>query len=163
NNRRWLYAASGAALGLAAIVRAFYLYPALVCSGVLAALALSRRVGWDRFACLAAACLLPIVLQYTVTYSRTGSWSFIDPARVEGGKVEQFQNAWSGYDTVFEVKGLAKYYSAADCFPGSDVMSDAIEKHDVRALGCLLLRRQQFYLGSFVPDGATYLSKAEER
>lgn len=161
--RTWYYGAGGAALGLAAIVRSFYLYPAFIALFGLAGFALVGRVGRARAALFIGTCLLPIAVQYGITHSRTGTWTFIDPGRTALAEKEHFDNNLYGYDTVITQPGWHVEYAAPECFSGADVMSDALRKGDARAIGCLWARRQWFYLGSFVPGGRAYLSSAGER
>lgn len=161
--RSWYYAASGLALGLAAITRAFYLYPAIAGLVAVAALAAFGRIRRSAAGLAAGMFLLPVALQYGMTHAHTGRWGFIDPAQEAAAEQEHFGNALYGYDTVLTVDSFHEDYEARECFSGKDVMSDAIRKRDVSALACLWAHRQWFYLGSYVPDGRTYLTDAGER
>lgn len=158
---RWRYVVAGGALGLSTIVRAFYLYPALVAAGSLVLLALFDRRARLSTALFCLALAAPILLQVGATHANVNAWSFIDPASTAAGERLHFETDAYGYDTLLPARGY--YYSAPECFRDSSTMGDAFRKHAWRDAACLVLRRQWFYFGSYVSAGGTYLARASDR
>lgn len=65
--KRWLYAVAGGALGLAVIVRAFYLYPALIAAACVVLLAFVGKHSRLSAAAYCLALAAPILLQFSAT------------------------------------------------------------------------------------------------
>lgn len=159
--RRPLYAASGLALGLSAMIRAFYLYPALACASVALPILAFRRSSRVEALLFASAFALPILLQLSATHHFTGHWAFIDPAATAYGEELHFRTVTYGYDTVLPMRGVR--YDALQCFRTSQGMLDAIAKHAWSEVRCLVGYREWFYFGSYTPWGRVYLTDTSER
>jgi hypothetical protein len=157
----WLSAAAGGALGLSVLIRAFYLYPALLTAGCVVVLTFFDKKARPSTASFCAALAAPILLQLCATHANTGAWSFIDPASVAAGEKLHFETDAYGYDTLLPLRGY--YYSAPECFRHSSTMGDAIRKHEWGDAACLVGRREWFYFGSYVSGGKTYLTRAQDR
>lgn len=159
--KRPLYAAAGLALGLCAMIRAFYLYPALACASVALALLAWRRNTRVEALLFASGFLFPILLQMTATHHFTGAWAFIDPTATAYGEDLHFRTVTYGYDTVLPMRGVR--YDAPECFRTAEGMLDAVAKHAWSEVSCLVAYREWFYFGSYTPWGRVYLTDTSER
>ena len=155
---------AGVALGLATITRAFYLYPALLAAGGWLLVAVVRRQRRLAALLFLLGAMAPAVGQVALTHSRVGVWSFIDPGKTEWAKRLHFKSRFSGYDTVLlPAPPHPVRQDAGSCFSRSSDVLDAIEKRDLTAVACVMLRRQYFHFGSYSRWGAIYLTSATER
>jgi hypothetical protein len=159
---------AGLALGGAVSLRAFYLYPALAAAVALVGLSFWPRQAMARAPAAAAAftavLLAPILLQAGATHARTGRWAFLDPEIAEIHTQIHFKTTAYGYDTI--ASGPATHglpYEAPECFRRGEVFQKALNTGHLRAVACLLARRQYFYFGSFAGAGRVYLGTPGER
>ena len=157
----WLHALAGGALGLAVIVRSFYLYPALIAAACVVLLALANKQSRLPAALYCVALAGPILAQFSATHARVHSWSFIDPGTAASAEKLHFQTDAYGYDTLMPAKGY--YYRSRQCFGNVSNMEEAIREHAWGDALCLIKEREWFYFGSYVSAGRTYLSRPEER
>jgi hypothetical protein len=156
-----LYVASGAALGMGVITRAFYLYPALANVALVCLLTARKKPARALGLRFAIAFAAPIALQFYVTHAFTHDWSFIDRASTKAGEQLHFETITYGYDTLLPARGYR--YDAAECFHESATMADAFRRHEWGEALCLVARRQWFYFGSYTTTGKVYLTDAAER
>jgi hypothetical protein len=137
-------AAAGLLLGLAASIRAFYLYPLLGC---LAAYFLLWAVDRSRrpVELLLLLALLPVAMQFAVVFERSGRLTYIDPEQQRKWADFHLRDSAAGYDTLLPVEA---FRWPSHCSEDDAGFLDAWERADA-ALGlCLLQRRLTFYFGS---------------
>ena len=152
----WL-AAAGLALGLAAWMRAFYLYPLLL--AVTAACLAGLLIRGERSRCLLLlVCLLPIAFQFYSTHQQRQSWSFLDQDSTNWWTEGHLVNNFRSYDTLLP-KSFA--YDIGYCGHTYQSPQMALQQKQVMGLLCFMAERSQFYLGTYAP--ATYLLNAHER
>jgi hypothetical protein len=159
--RPWVYAAAGASLGLSAMIRAFFLYPSLVCAGVALVAALWRKeTRWGALLFLSAFAF-PVLFQMFFTNKFTHHWAFIDPGLTQYGEALHFETITYGYDTLQPDQGFQ--YDAPQCFEQARSVADAVRKHAWGEALCVVKYRQWFYFGSYTSWGEVYLTEAKER
>ncbi len=147
------YAGIGLLLGLAAWVRAFYLYPVLgwlAAVGLLWALDRARR---PRELWLLLA-LLPIGLQYAATWRHTGGLAYISPSEQAKWSELHLRDGSAGYDTL--LRPVEAFRWPSPCSADNRGPRQALEALDLPLLACIALSRFDFYFGSYAP--ATYLT-----
>jgi hypothetical protein len=154
------YLAIGISLGICLSLRAFFLYPALLAVASLLLVSASdlprllRRL-------VTLVIFIPITLQFWATYTHTSKLAFIDPKTEAWGRKVHFESTLAGYDTFLQQP--VKSWDAKECFRNSRNFRDALDKRDLSAASCLLLRRQEFYFGTYTHGGKVYLSSPADR
>lgn len=149
-HRFLLSAIAGGAFGLAAWMRAFYLYPLL---GMLLLAAgfvwtMPRRY-WTLLGLLVA--LIPTAYQYTETYRRLGYFSFISKEETEKWRDIHLNDPSAGYDTLLPIYG---HRWPAPCNTQFGPY-ESIRRGYLSDAACLYAGKLNFYLGSYAPD--TYI------
>jgi hypothetical protein len=157
--RPWLVVLAAPFLSGALLMRAFYLYPALLAGAALVGLCLRRRQ-WLAGACLAVLLAAPVLTQMWLTHRMTGAWSFVAPS--EAARVRRYflSSPAMGYDTL--VPPVGHPYPARPPAP-PDGLLGARQRGEVIPAGWLLAQRVYFYLGSYTAFNAVYLTSAADR
>ena len=158
----WLYAISGLSLGLAAFIRAFYLYPVLLTAlCIMIAFVYYKfqpRIGVVFFIAMLG---IPILYQFQSTYRHTGQWSYLNEAATAPETEIHFTRPQYGYDTV----SMAPYpYDASNCFKEPGGLKGAVQNKDLYGILCIFVKRQTFYFESHAfPFNQVYLLSPNER
>jgi len=160
-NKSWLFVASGFAIGVSATIRAFYLYPGLICGIVVALICALRRATWLGGALFLLALSVPLSFQVAFTHAFTGSWSFLDPSSVGAAFQDQLTDTAYGKDTILPSRVFT--YDASECFARARGLADSVRKHAWGEAACFVGYKQWFYFGSFTPGGRVYLHDPSER
>jgi hypothetical protein len=162
-NQDRYFAAAGAALGMAAWLRSYYLYPAVATAICYAVVTLARRQRPARAILFCLLLAFPVTVQLSATRVHTGTWSFIDSRVTANQQRLHFENATFGYDTLVRPSVRGFRHDAPQCFERATGFGDAARKGHWGELACLLAYRQWFYLGSYTPGGEIYLVDPEQR
>jgi len=149
-------AVAGMAFGLAAWIRAFFLYPIIFLLSFYLILWIVQKKSKVIDLVLLVA-VIPILFQFAATYKVYGKISYISPALQSDMYDEHLNTTVTGYDTILPFDyhtwhGPCDYYSE---------LSTAIKDVDIKSLACLMSGRINFYLGSYAPN--PYLAPFEHR
>lgn len=138
-------AVAGLCIGMAAWVRAFYLYPLLASISVWTIICWKQKSfkNSDGWLFLAA---LPILIQYGVTYQQSGSFSFISPEKIDEGIHLHLDDPAIGYDMIIRPREFWRWQS--DCGEINGLVT-SIKNADATSLLCLIKGRINFYFGSY--------------
>jgi hypothetical protein len=133
---------AGLSLGMAAWMRVFYVIPVLVITGLWIIFWLFNHPRKTSDLCLLS--LLPIIAsQYLSSWHHTHRIEYLPP---NPGLVEWHMTSIpTGYDTV--LPGYT-YAWNAPCVHYTS-MQEALDTHDLHSLGCQLIGKLDFYLGSY--------------
>lgn len=144
-------AASGLCLGLAAWLRAFYLYPVLI---IVAAYCLmwlfSKKYVWGELLILLA--LVPIGSQYVTMHQAYGTYSYIKEETSNSWTNMHLNQPFVGYDTVFPRN--AYFWQPQHCTSSLGILN-GLQAHDYKSLACVVFERFYFYFGTYRSD--TYI------
>lgn len=176
---------AGVLLGLAAWLRAFYLYPVLVSLVVFVAVWWSTRARSSRAALSILVALVPIAAQYVVIYETTGHVGYLGQAQTSAWSTTHLASSALGYDTVIpgapgalgmslesylvQVRHLPAHFATAGAptvsYTGTGKywpsgcrnggLLPALRALDPGQAACITLGRLWFYLGSYA--STTYL------
>ncbi len=148
----WRYAVIGILLGLAAFIRAYYLYPVLGWLLAMGMLWIADRNRRPRELLLALA-LLPIAIQYTATWRETGRFGYISPAQESMWKELHLRDGSMGYDTL--LRPIEGFRWLSPCSEDQLGPMQAFEQRDPWLATCIFASRLNFYFGSYA--ATTYL------
>lgn len=139
----WQALAGALCLGVACLVRTFFLYPlyGALLAWLLAALVAGR---WRAVLPALLVALLPPLLQYNSTWRHSGEWSYLHPRWAQNWSHRHLTDAATGYDTVSATP--YRWYTAP-CATSDWLAS--LQQRDMGGAACLALGRLQFYLGSY--------------
>ena len=140
---------AGIFLGLAAWVRAFFLFPVLITLLAWIVLWLRKKVGWLEIGCVAA--LLPLLIQVSSVYSKSGKPGYLDDNTTSLWFKNHLTSPITGYDTILPFDYHA-WYAPCDRY---DSLWEALPHADIHSLACVMAGRLDFYFGSYSPS--TYL------
>lgn len=140
-----LAAAGALCLGLACLLRTFFLYPLFGAVALWSLVALATRQLRPTLPAIALA-LLPVFYQYSQVWQASGQWSFLDPHWSAHWSARHLQDNASGYDTV-STSPYRWHVFTCDS-PPPDLLTN-LRQRDLPATACLVLSRLQFYLGSY--------------
>jgi len=169
------------ALGFAAWMRAFYLYPLYGALAVFLILWLKPQNREYR-SLLVLLALSPVAVQHWVTYSRTGEASYLDHRKEADWATRHLTSKAKGYDTllygtpppksvpleaILAKKGhygeapnhpqfdnrirVNAYYWPSNCSSKELGLLDAWRKGEIKVAACLVFARLDFYLRSYSP------------
>lgn len=152
----WLYAIAGLCLGMAAWIRAFYLYPLLITLGLWFTIKLyKKKMLWRELSLLTA--LLPILIQFIFTFQHTRQISYLDPETSSSWSMVHLDSPITGYDTILPFDYHTWY---APCHHYATLL-EALKTADVASISCILTGRAAFYWGSYSPHA--YLPPYEHK
>lgn len=140
-------AAAALCWGMAAWLRAFFLYPVLAGTTVLLLSSLLAP-SWRRWAWLCLLALLPIGSQYYTMLNAYGSVSYLNPETTKGWSDMHLNQPFVGYDTVFPRNG--QFWTPTDCQAERGILN-GLQDRDFASLACVLRGRLNFYLGTYEP------------
>lgn len=139
-------------LGGAAWIRAFYLYPVMVCMGVcLFAVACSPGRKWHH-ALVVFALAFPGI-QFYNTYSTTGHWAYFGGNEANRWTNTHLNSPLIGYDTIFP-NGSYMWRPRACTAPTGIIAS--LQARDYSSFACMLANRGAFYAATYVPTNYIY-------
>ena len=144
----------GICLGLAAWLRAFYLYPVL--AGIFVYIFIwivSKNKVWQELLILIA--LLPIGLQYAVMHEVYGDNSYLKKEKTAGWINLHLNNPNSGYDTTFPHNG--HYWQPQHCEAQFGIVNGFLNG-EFKDVACVVAERIYFYLGTYKKE--TYIFPA---
>jgi hypothetical protein len=136
---------TGACLGLAAWLRAFYLYP--VIAGIAIYFLLwffSRKKLKEELLILLA--LLPIGTQYLVTHQMFGTYSYLEEKSTKQWTNIHLNAPFIGYDTVFPRD--SHFWTPQHCEAKFGIL-DGLENRKFGDVICVIAERLYFYLGTY--------------
>lgn len=148
NTVRWPAAAwlilGGIGLGMSAWMRSFYLYPVVI---VLALHMLYWVFNQKRRSAelLLLAALIPILIQFNMTWQRYQEWSFIAPKDSVTWKAIHLSDSGIGYDTLLPFNPY-RIFPKCEFIPGG--MKSAWEYKSLSTFWCYTSRRIAYYWGS---------------
>jgi len=142
--RTLAFGIGGLALGLAAWLRAFYLYPILLGIGLWLLFAPWKQK--NTMAHLAILCaIIPILFQYLSTFNVHKKISYLGPETSSNWSMAHLDSTITGYDTILPFD-YHTWYAPCDEYAS---IHEAIKTADIRSIACLLAGRMHFYLGSY--------------
>ncbi len=161
--KTYAQAYSGLFFSMAALMRPFYLYLALmvmvvysVFQGVkLKAKAIKPIVTF--MLCI----LIPLGFQYYLTYNNTKHWSFVDRDLQEKCLRGSMKFECYGYDTI--LPGTSYLFTDPYTSNGTGGLVNAVARHDWKRAAILFAKKENFYFGSWVPFNYVYLRSPQDR
>lgn len=148
NSQRWPAAAwwvlAGIGLGMSVWIRSFYLYPVVILLGIhtLFWLLNGRRRAVDILVLVA---LIPILIQFNMTWQRHHQWSFIEPVASKTWKSIHLSDSGIGYDTLLPFSAY-RIFPKCEFIPGG--VKAAWDNKSFKTLWCYTSRRIAYYWGS---------------
>lgn len=137
---------AGLALGLAAWLRAFYLYPVLLGLAFWLFLAPWKDKNSRVYLTILTA-IIPIGAQYCATFNASHTISYLEPEISSDWSMVHLDSTITGYDTILPFDYHTWY---APCKIYSSPLR-AIQTVDIKSMACVIAGRIQFYLGSYSP------------
>jgi len=139
-------ASAGLFLGLAAWIRAFFLYPVLVAvtAWFLFWLFNQERKYTDIVFLIL---FIPLAIQVIETKNQTGVFSYIDPKDSQHWSDIHLNSLAAGYDTILPNR---PWFWKTQC---EAPIIESLKTANISSLGCLLAARLNFYWGSYSPTG----------
>lgn len=143
--------AAGLCLGLAAWLRAFYLYPVLAGVAIYMLLWIfSSKKTWAELLILLA--LLPIGAQFVVMHKVYGTYSYLEEKSTSSWADVHLNHPFIGFDTIFPRNGY--FWSPQHCEATLGILN-GLTSGNVKDVVCVAAERLYFYLGTYEPD--TYI------
>jgi len=135
---------AGLMFGMAAWLRAFYLYPVLLGLGLWLLIApWKEKNSWVHLFVLSA--MIPIGAQYHATFNASHKISYLEPETSSAWSESHLDSTITGYDTILPFDYHTWY---APCKDYSSPLR-AIQTIDFQSMACVLAGRIYFYLGSY--------------
>ena len=142
---------AGLCLGLAAWLRAFYLYPVLAGVAIYTLLwFFSSKKSWSELLLLIA--LLPIGTQYFVMHKVYGTYSYLEKESTNSWTDVHLNNPYIGFDTIFPRNGY--FWPPQHCEAKMGILN-GLSSGNFKDVACVVTERLYFYLGTYEPD--TYI------
>lgn len=149
---------SGLCLGLAAWLRAFYLYPVLVgLSAYLMSWIFSKKRKPEQLLLLLA--LLPISTQYITMHKVYGTYSYLQEESTNSWVRVHLYQPFIGYDTVFPREGY--FWEPQHCEAKLGILN-GWDAGDYKGIGCIVMERIYFYLGSYEPETYKFTDRTNQ-
>ncbi|HSC76093.1 MAG TPA: hypothetical protein VLB90_07655 [Pseudomonadales bacterium] len=154
NNRArvLLFFLVGICFGLAAWLRAFYLYPVL--AGLVVYILLwifSSKKKWHELLILLA--LLPVGLQYCVIHREYGTYGYLDDSSTSYWIYNHLNTPYIGFDTVFPRTGY--FWRPQHCTATFGILN-GLQEGNYHDAVCVIAERLYFYLGTYKTKTYTF-------
>lgn len=149
--KAFLIALAGVFLGVAAWLRAFYLYPVLACVGVYCFLWLfQRKKEWKELLLLIA--IIPIATQFFVMYRAYGTIGYLQQD-IQSDWTQVHLNApYIGFDTIMPRNGY--FWEPQHCESQVGIVN-GLKLKDYKGVACIISERLRFYFGTY--ERETYI------
>lgn len=141
---------SGAFLGVAVWLRAFYLYPVLAGIAIYILLWIFSR-NKTKTELLFLLALLPIGTQYFVMHQQYGTYSFLEEKSTSRWTNVHLNTPYIGYDTIFPRNGY--FWSPQHCKATLGILN-GLKTRDFSGVRCIVAERLYFFLGTY--EAETY-------
>lgn len=167
-NNAWLLALAGIFMGVSITFRVFYYYPAFaLILGAAFACVLLRRLSLSAVAGLMLMLAFPVYTQYAFIYRRIHVWALEDPtwvAQMRASEMSAIYGAFAfttdpGYGVDIIGNDKVHWYTCGDCLRGPGGWQGALDTKDYWGIVKLAWKRNEFYVGSWVPQVAITDSK----
>ncbi|HNI38177.1 MAG TPA: hypothetical protein PKZ68_07765, partial [Pseudomonadales bacterium] len=136
---------AGIFLGAAAWLRAFYLYPVLICVFVYLLLwIIGSNRQWKELLILAA--LLPIGIQFSVMYRAYGTIGYLQQDMQSSWTQTHLNAPFTGFDTVMPRNG--HFWFPQHCEARVGILN-GFAQHDYQSVACIIIERLRFYFGTY--------------
>lgn len=152
---------AGLCLGAAALIRVFYLYPALVLIGSLFFFQWITRRPWRQLIIITLGLSVLLFVQYSHTYKYTGKLAFSnEDINSHVAELHKRSPYW-GYDTGLNPARAIPYDGSSYLKNPNNGFYYSLFQGDPIGAFELAVKRQQFYFGSYASH--TYLLHPEDR